>query len=458
MNRTDRKENSLPESIPVPDYANAAISVLEEAGFETWLVGGCVRDALLSRPVHDVDIACSAPWTETQRAFEAAGYATHETGVKHGTLTVVVDNNAIEITTYRTEGAYSDGRHPDSVAPAETIEEDLARRDFTINAIAYHPNRGFRDPFNGLDDLRTGTIRTVGVPRDRFKEDSLRILRGCRFVAELGFSIEPDTLSAMQHGKTRMLSLPVERVRAELNRLLLGEHARKALLETPSVISAVLPEITAMVGFEQKSHYHMYDVLEHTAWVVQRTEPAVLNRWAAFLHDIGKPAAFFEREGVGHFHGHAHVSVIIGQGLLKRLGFSQKMQHDILTLVELHDEIIAPTPKAVKRTLHEFDGDVDLFRALCDLKKADALGHAKCCTSRFQLAEELLDVLDDVLDGREAFSTPDLAVSGDDVMQAFDMEPGPKVGALLSRALDAVIDGDVGNEREVLIAYLESIR
>ncbi len=437
----------------IPPYAQISLDVLENAGAEAWLVGGFVRDSILNRDIYDVDIACSAPWTEAKRAFEAAGIRVHETGVKHGTITAIIDDHPIEVTTFRREGEYSDGRHPDSVEAASSIEEDLARRDFTINAIAYHPIRGFRDPYNGRADIEAGVIRTVGSPIERFREDHLRILRACRFCSELGFSIEAETYLSMTHAKTFMLTLPVERVAQEFTRFLLGDHVRDALMQTVDVLSGVLPELIAMKGFEQHSRYHKYDVLEHTAWVVQRAERTPLTRWAALLHDIGKPGAYFERDGVGHFFGHANVSVVIARGILDRLKFPTKLKNDILTLVKLHDEMIGPTPKLVKRTLRRFGGDVDLFRALCDLKRADALSHASCCTGRAELAEELLDVLDKILAENQAFSLAQLAVTGSDAI-ACGVEQGPKVGDALEKLLDAVIDEKVPNERTALLAFV----
>ena len=223
-------------TLVAPEHALKALRALEDSGHEAWLVGGFVRDSILGRPVYDVDIACNAPWTQSKAAFESAGFSVHETGTAHGTITAIVDGNPIEVTSFRTESRYSDGRHPDSVSLAETIEEDLARRDFTINAIAYHPERGFRDPYNGLADIKDGIIRTVGNPNDRFEEDHLRILRGCRFCSELGFTIEEQCLWSMTFEKSLMLSLPAERVSRELERFLLGDHVCDALLTTVDVI------------------------------------------------------------------------------------------------------------------------------------------------------------------------------------------------------------------------------
>lgn len=439
--------------ITLPPYATRAIEALENAGFEAWCVGGCVRDSLLGRPVNDYDICTSALWTETQRVFEELGYDTYEVGVKHGTLTVLVDGQPLEITTYRTDGAYSDARHPDSVQFVRSIEEDLARRDFTINALAWHPTRGLLDLYGGLNDLRTGTIRTVGDPFKRFSEDALRILRACRFASQLGFSIEEITYSAMMKRKTLVLEVSSERIIHELTSLLCGEHAQQALMETFDVIVAVMPELAAMKGFDQHSPHHIYDVLEHTAHVVANVPPEPLVRWSALLHDAGKPAAFFTENGRGHFFGHAKLSVIIAREVLGRLSLSPSFVSDVLVLVRAHDEVIQATPKAVKRALARLDGRVDLFRTLCQLKYADALSQDPSSAPRVQLALDLQQVLDDVLAAGDAFTLADLAINGRDVM-SFGIESGPRVGELLNAALDAVIDEQVANDHDTLMEWL----
>ncbi len=247
------------------------------------------------------------------RGVPRAGWGTVETGVAHGTLTVVCEGEPLEITTYRTDGVYSDGRHPDSVAPASSIEEDLQRRDFTINALAYHPARGIIDPFGGLADMERGVLRCVGDPATRFSEDALRILRACRFASQLGVAIDPATFEAMIACKNLLRQVSGERVYRELERFVCGDYVHDALMACVDVLAFVLPELVAMKGCAQVTKYHIYDVLEHTAWVVQRTPPEPLQRWSALFHDMGKPAAaFFEETDEGpveHFYGHAVVSV-----------------------------------------------------------------------------------------------------------------------------------------------------
>lgn len=440
-------------AIPLPPHALTALSVLQSADCEAWLVGGFVRDALLGKECSDIDIACSAHWTKTRDAFAAAGFRTHETGVQHGTLTVIIEDLPVEITTYRNDGSYSDGRHPDSVSFVSSIKEDLARRDFTVNAIAYHPERGSVDPYGGIEDLRARLIRTVGDPRVRFNEDALRILRACRFRSQLGFSIEPETLAAMKACKSLMRSVSTERITHEIDRLLLGEHVHDALMETTDVLAFVLPELVAMKEFDQRTPYHIYDVLEHTAWVVQHTPPDRLVRWAALLHDMGKPAAAFEDGEVRHFYGHAHVSVDLGRGLMSRLLISPAFRDRVLLLVKRHDDLVAPNQRAVKRMLAKLGGDVELFRALCDLKKADALSQAPRCRERVAGAEELKRILDKVLEANEAFSLKQLAISGRDILE-LGIDAGPMVGKALEATLDAVVDEQIPNEREALLSFV----
>ena len=429
--------------------------MLEQAGFESWCVGGFVRDALLGRPSVDVDIATQATWQEVQRVFEQHSYTTHETGIAHGTLTVIIDGQALEITTYRADGNYTDARHPDTISFVRTIEEDLARRDFTINALAYHPQRGILDPYAGVEDLQVRTIRAVGEPAKRFSEDALRILRGCRFASQLGFTIEQNTYAGMMSCKGELARISAERLTKELEGLLLGAHVHRALMYTVDTLAAVLPELVSMKGFWQHTPYHIYDVLEHTAYVAQNTPPLPLVRWAALFHDMGKPAAFFQdATGIGHFYGHAKISVALARGIMERLVFSPAFTARVLTLVNYHDDIIEPTPKAVKRALVKLNGDIDLFRALCDLKRGDALAQAPQCVDRVELANQLENVLADILATNEAFTLKQLALNGGDVMAAGVLQ-GPMVGTALNAALDAVIEERVPNEQEALIAFVK---
>lgn len=446
-------------SFRLPDHALSVIDALEGDGHEAWCVGGFVRDSLLGRPTNDVDIATSAPWGEVARSCTARGMRVHETGTKHGTVTVCPrpdDHVGIEVTTYRTEDAYSDGRHPDTVRFITSIEEDLIRRDFTINALAYNPKRGLIDPFGGVDDLRARIIRTVGDPARRFSEDALRILRGCRFRSQLGFSIDADAYQAMTECKHMLCSVSAERIEAELSKLLMGEFAHDALMDTVDVLSFVLPELVAMKGYEQDTKYHVYDVLEHTAYVVQNSPREKLLRWTALFHDMGKPAAGFHTpDGVGHFYRHASISAVLAQSVMTRLKMSPRFQDDALALILHHDDVIAHTPKSIHKAVANL-GKPELFPALCELKAADALSQAPFCKPRADEAAALLRLFEDMRRQSTAFSVRDLAVSGRDII-ALGIEQGPLVGDVLEELLSHVIDGKSENDREDLMALARQL-
>ena len=435
--------------------AMRALGLLEAAGFEAWCVGGCVRDALLGREVNDFDIATAASWEDAERVLADGGFAIHQTGVKHGTITAVLDGEALEITTYRTDGSYVDGRHPDGVTFVKSIEEDLARRDFTMNALAYHPERGILDCWGGLDDVRAGLIRAVGDPAKRFSEDGLRILRGCRFASQLGFSIEPETLQAMKASKKMLACVSAERITHELDGLLLGDHVHDALMECVDVLVAVLPEVAACRGFDQHTPYHIYDVWEHTAWVVQRTPATRRVRWAALFHDIGKPAACFFEGDRAHFYGHPEISARLAEGAMRRLLMAPRFMADVLALVRLHDRQIAATPRSVRRALASLDGNIELFRELIELKRADAMAQSELNRPRLELANELEHILGEVIAADTAFTVSQLAIDGNDVM-ALGVPAGPSVGSALDAALEAVMDERVANNRDELISFVKS--
>lgn len=439
-------------TVELPAAALTLIGALEQAGFEAWAVGGCVRDGLLGRPAGDCDIATAAPWQQTERILAEAGFDVHRTGTKHGTVTATRGGEAFEVTTYRTEAGYSDGRHPDSVALAGSIEEDLARRDFTVNALAYHPQRGLLDCFGGREDLAAGLLRAVGDPGTRFAEDGLRILRGLRFASQLGFDLEPRTLQSMKAQKMMLQKVSAERIVHEMDGLLLGDYAHDALMPAIDILGAIMPEIVACKGFQQHTPYHIYDVWEHTAWVVQRSPATRLARWSSFFHDTGKPASFFMEGDRGHCYGHGKLSVIIAREVMGRLKMAPRFIEDVATLVRIHDRQIAPSAKSVRRALMKLDGDVELFRALLGLKRADALAQSDLSAPRLQTAVEIEALLEQLLAADEAFTVGQLAIDGNDA-QAMGLAPGPAIGALLQGALEAVIDGTVANEREPLLGF-----
>lgn len=449
-----------------PAYALRVLGVLEEAGYEAWIVGGWVRDALLGAPCHDVDMTTSAPWEETARVLRAAGYVVHETGTKHGTVTVVAEGHPIEITTYRVEGAYSDRRHPDEVRFVDDVREDLARRDFTINAIAYHPERGLLDPFGGRADLEAGVLRAVGDPYERFSEDGLRVLRAVRFACRMKFSIEDETHEALERCAHYLEDIAQERIGQEMDGILATGRVGWAMRHESNVICNAIPEIADMVGFDQRTPWHAYDVLEHTARMCNAVEAFTAGlatqrlRWAAFLHDIGKPATLsLDQNDGGHFYGHAILSSIMAERIMKRLGLPGDMVRSSVALIRYHDHVVRPTARSMRRTLatlEEADPGhaIPLAHELMDLKRGDAV--SKVAKASWYAVE--LDKMDQLLREEErkgvVLGVRDLAIGGNDVCDVLGIKPGPMVGMALSELLQSVVDGEVENTREGLIEEL----
>lgn len=441
-------------SIPAP--ALAALRALEASGHEVWFVGGCVRDACMGRRAHDIDMATSARWEDVRDVFLSDGRSVFETGTAHGTVTVGYDGLLMEITTYRSEGCYSDGRHPDSVTFIGDIEADLSRRDFTMNAVAFHPERGLLDPFGGVADIEHGIIRAVGNARARFKEDPLRIMRAARFFSQLGFSLDSATAAAAHELAFLVGGVSRERIEREFSSLLTGCFAGDAIMEFIDVIGEFVPEALAMKGLDQKTPYHVYDVLGHTAHAVDATPPRRIVRYAMFFHDIGKPRVFtVDEQGIGHAYGHAAESAEITHAALRRLRLSRRDSERIVALVRMHGDIIQPTAKSVRRALAKLGGDVALMRDLLDVKRGDAASHAPEHRGRARLADEVEEVLDTLVRERAAFSLRDLGIDGNDAI-ACGIEPGPQVGRALRSAFDAVVEEEIPNSREELLAFLRA--
>lgn len=451
---------------PVPDYGLRVLRALEDAGFEAWVVGGWVRDALLGAPMHDVDVTTSAPWQETERALRSAGIEVHETGTAHGTVTAVIDGQPVEVTTYRVEGTYSDRRHPDEVRFVRDVREDLARRDFTVNAMAYHPDRGLLDLFGGREDLSRGVVRAVGDPYRRFEEDALRVLRAVRFACRLGFEVEPRTQAALVACAPELDGIARERVGQEMDGIIASGRVSWALNNEFDVLARAVPALIPMRGMDQRSPYHAYDLLEHTARVCAGVEafsggaPTQALRWAALLHDAGKPmCASVDENGRGHFRDHQRAGAILCKDALLGLALPHEIADRAAALVRYHDRHLSASPAGVRRLLRRLDqarpGEAPaLAYQLLDLQRADAIAKAWPCAQR---AVEL-DVFERALSGElsrgTAFRVRDLAVGGGDVMRALGVAPGPEVGQALSALLDDVIYGRVENSREALLAWL----
>ena len=431
--------------IRLPAHAARAIEQLEGAGFETWAVGGCVRDSLRGATPHDWDL-CTAARPEQMKAV-FAGKRVLETGLKHGTLTLLTDGGPLEITTFRADGGYSDGRHPDAVRFVGSVEDDLARRDFTVGAIAWHPVRGLCDPYGGLDDLQDGILRAVGDPDARFTEDGLRILRAVRFASQLGFAVEPQTAAAMRRQLGRLDCVAAERVREELTRTLCGRFVQRALLSYRDVLAAVLPELVPMFDCAQQNPHHLYDVWEHSVRAVGQVPAVPALRWAMLLHDCGKPACkTIDEKGVGHFYGHPKVRRESAEHIVQRLRFTGAESARILLLVEQHDRPLGENDKLVRRRLSQI-GEAR-FRDLLAIKKGDAVGqgtHPEDVAWLYGMEQ----CLDRVLAADACFSLRQLAVNGNDML-ALGLS-GPAVGAMLHDLLRAVIDEQADNTRGALL-------
>lgn len=432
----------------IPEKVRRVLTRLEGAGYEAWCVGGAVRDALLGREPGDWDVTTDALPEQVMALF---GPSALPTGLKHGTVTVG-GGRGVEVTTYRVDGTYSDHRRPDAVAFTRRLEEDLARRDFTVNAMALSLRGELRDPFGGQADLEKGVLRAVGDPRRRLEEDALRILRGLRFASKLGFSLEPDTAEAMGEKAPLLRKIAPERLRTELEGLLLGDHAARVLLEWPKVLGVFLPEVLPAVGLDQRTPYHCYDVWEHTARSVEASPPDPVVRWTMLLHDLGKPDTFtVDEAGTGHFYGHGRESARHASDVMDRLRFDNQRRRDVLLLVERHDCALPLTEKAVRRNLAKY-GEVHLRRLLA-VKRADNLAQAPACRDRQTLLDQWEALLDAVLASEDCFSLKKLAVKGND-LTALGLS-GPAVGRALDALLDLVMDEALPNRREALLDYVK---
>ena len=441
--------------LPLPDYVNSALSRLENAGFAAYAVGGCVRDLRMGRTPEDYDVTTAALPEQTAAVF--AGERLIETGMQHGTVTVLLSGHPLEITTFRVDGGYSDARHPDAVTFTPSLEEDLARRDFTMNALAWSPGAGLVDPFGGAADIQNRIIRCVGNPAARFREDALRILRCVRFSATLGFAIDPATAAAARENRALLRRISAERTAAELRKLVCGDDVRRIVLTETDILGEIVPELLPMRGFDQRNKHHCYDVLEHCAAACEAVPAEPVLRCAALLHDVGKPDCFFtDAEGVGHCYGHAQRGAELTDAILRRLRFSNEERERITELVRRHDMRIEPTEQAVLRCLRRFGPE--FFFQLLQIKRADTLAHAPGpkLDERLERCEALKALAEAALAAEACFSLRDLAVNGRDLL-AEGYSPGPAVGRALDALLDAVCDGRVPNEKAALLAYLAEL-
>ena len=429
----------------IPKSVKTVLELLECSGYEAWCVGGCVRDSFLGLEPGDWDVTTNALPEETMAVF---GKDAFPTGLQHGTVTVRLDGVSVEVTTYRVDGAYTDHRRPECVTFTRSLDEDLRRRDFTVNAMAVNLRGQLRDPFGGRVDLEKKLLRAVGEPDRRFDEDALRILRGLRFSAVLGFEIEGETGESIRRCRMLLQNIAAERIQVEFFKLLCGKNAVEVLRKYPEVIGVFWPEILPMVGFDQRNYHHCYDIWEHTLHALAHVPGDLVLRCAVLLHDVGKPECFtVDEQGSGHFYGHPKISARLADGMLRRLKCANGFRETVVRLVEWHDKDIPRTEKSVRRALMHL-GKEDL-RRLIAVKRADNLAQA----AEFQGTQLELDKFEAIMEGvlaeKACFSRKDLAVNGKDLT---DMGlRGPAVGEILQILLEQVVDGELPNDRSILL-------
>lgn len=441
-------------TMDMPKNVDIAINLLQSAGFEAYAVGGCVRDSLLGKTPNDWDITTSAKPEDMKSVF--ADFHCIDTGIKHGTVTVVIDGEPLEITTFRLDGEYEDNRHPKSVTFTSNLGADLGRRDFTVNAMAYSKKTGTVDLFGGQNDLKNKIIRCVGDPDRRFNEDALRILRALRFASALDFEIEEKTAQSLLKNCALLGNISEERIAKELLKLVCGKGAKRILTDFAPVLFEILPELQPMYKNSHDNPHHCYDIYEHTLIAVESINPEPTLRFAMLLHDCGKPAVKkFDENGVAHFYGHQRISAEISAQILARLKVSNKFRDEILFLVSNHDrwELYENTEK-MPRYLSKFglDGVLNLLKVM----RADVLAQSPEYRYRLDQIADAEETAKNLAAQKPCLSLSELQINGRTLMD-IGIPQGRKLGAVLAQLLDEVIDGVTKNTQEALTTRAREI-
>lgn len=439
--------------INIPDAPKQLMKVLLEAGYEAYVVGGCVRDFLLGHEPHDWDICTNALPDQMKECF--ASYHVIETGLQHGTLTVMVDHVGYEITTYRIDGEYTDHRHPDSVQFVSRLQEDLMRRDFTINAMAADISGKIRDFYDGQFDLEHKWIRCVGDPDKRFMEDPLRILRAMRFESKLGFTIEEMTENSMRKHRHLLQHISAERINTELTGILMGD-CYSTLACFPDVLSVCIPEIKQCIGFQQNNPHHNRNVWDHTLFAVSVAPKDLYTRLALLYHDIGKPLCYTFESGIGHFYGHAAISRDIAEKSLRELRFDNQTIKLVTQLVEAHDRTIEPRKPVIRRCLNKMG--LEQFLRLLDVKEADYAAQAQLYGDRLHKVEILQmtnEILAAQIQQKDCFTLKNLAINGSDLI-ALGIPTGKIIGQILNQLLEMVMEGTIENNQSELLLWVKN--
>lgn len=436
-----------------------ALNTLEKSGFEAYLVGGSVRDYLMDVPLGDKDITTNATPEEVRGVF--GDFRVINTGIRHGTVTVLIDGEPIEITTYRTESEYGDNRHPDSVSFSKNFSDDVLRRDFTMNGIGISADGEIRDEVGGKQDIENKIIRAIGVPEDRFSEDALRIMRAVRFASVIGFEIEKSTENAALNKRELLKNISAERKRDELLKLICGKNAENILLKYREVIAQCISEIQCEFDFNQHNRHHIFDVYTHSVKAMASAKNDTNIRMALLLHDIGKPStAKYDEKGEMHFKCHAQKSFEIAEEILTRLRLSNAEKDEILTLIKYHDipfmgeDMKTVSEKRVKRIVSKFGKDLSL--KLLEVRRCDNLAQ----NPKYFLGEDFYSNCEELIckisDGNECLTLKDLEIDGNDIKKlGFS---GKKIGEVLNLLLENVLDGTLPNGKKELVAFAEALK
>lgn len=442
--------------IDVPDNVRLLVKRLNAAECAAYPVGGCIRDSIIGRVPKDWDVATSALPNKIKNVF--SDFTVLDTGIEHGTVTVLIDNYPYEVTTFRTDGDYSDNRRPDFVEFVRDIHEDLSRRDFTINALAYDcDTESIIDDFGGAGDIKRGLIRCVGDAHTRFREDALRILRALRFASVLGFELDSKTAEAALSCRELLNNVSQERIFAEFKQLMCGGNVRYVLEEFREILAVIIPEIKLMFDCPQRNPYHCYNVWGHTVHCVSAVVPQADIRTAALFHDIGKPAVhtvelLSDGGCVDHFYSHAKVSAEIAASVLTRMKSAKAFKQTVVTLVKYHDINLDLDKKCVKRRLNKFGAE--LLNKLIELKRGDTLGQSEFVrASRLKRLDDFLALANTVIEERECFSVKDLVINGRDLIALG--YSGREIGIILNKIVDEVINERLSNRRTELLKFAE---
>lgn len=444
-----------PLIITLPEKVKFIIDTIMDAGYEAYAVGGCVRDSILGRVPDDWDITTSATPHQVKELFKR----TIDTGIQHGTVTVMLEKEGFEVTTYRIDGEYEDSRHPKEVTFTANLVEDLKRRDFTINAMAYNDKAGLVDVFEGTLDIERKMIRCVGDPKERFTEDALRMMRAVRFSAQLGYDIEENTAAAVKELAGNLVNISAERIQVELVKLVTSPHPENLRIAYETGITKVImPEFDVCMETVQNNPHHCYTVGEHTLKSMESIRPDKVLRLSMLFHDIGKPATIStDEKGIDHFYGHPNVSEEMARKILRRLKFDNHTIYMVTGLVKYHDRNVEPGPKYVRRAILKVGEDI--FPLLFDIKKADIAAQSDYKREeKLETLEQVRKAYEEVLANNQCVSLKTLAVTGKDLITEAGMQSGPGLGRVLEKLLDEVIEDPGLNNKETLLRLAEKYK